>query len=54
MLIGYDHKPIDKCPLFNSLGLWHMNLELTLIVPLFYLIQTSFKEFGDMGLSTYN
>ena len=36
-----------------DLVLGHMNHELTLIVSLFYLVQTSFKEFGEVGLSTY-
>ena len=30
-----------------------MNHGLTLIVSLFYLIQTSFKEFGELGVSKY-
>ena len=30
-----------------------MNHGLTLTVFLFYLVQTSFKEFGEVGLSTY-
>ena len=52
-LSGHDHRPIDKYPLFNYLGLWHMNHGLTLIRSLFYLAQTSFKEFGEVGLSMY-
>ena len=30
-----------------------MNHGLTLIVSLLYLVQTSFKEFGEVGLSKY-
>ena len=51
--MGYRHRPIDKSPLFNYLGLWHVNHGLTLIISLFYLVQTSFREFGEVSLSTY-
>ena len=30
-----------------------MNHGLTLIVSLFYLVQTSFREFGEVGLGMY-
>ena len=30
-----------------------MNHGLTLIVSLFYLVQTSFREFGEVGLTIY-
>ena len=51
MLIGYDHRPIDNCPLLiNYLGLRHMNHGLTLAVSFFSFVQTSFREFGEVGL----
>ena len=39
---------------FNYLGLRHMNHGLTLIVSFFSFIQTSFREFRDVGLGTYS
>ena len=49
-LLGYDHKPIDNCSLFNYLGLRLMNHGLTLIVSFFLLCS---ENFGEVGLSTY-
>ena len=37
----------------NYLGLRHMNHRLTLIVSVFSFVQTSFREFGEVGLGTY-
>ena len=37
----------------NYLGLRHMNHGLTLIVSFFSFVQTSFREFGEVGLGTY-
>ena len=37
----------------NYLGLKHMNHGLTLIVSFFFFVQTSFREFGEVGLGTY-
>ena len=44
-LLGYDHK--------NYLGLRYMNYRLTLIVSFFSFVQTSFREFGEVGLGMY-
>ena len=46
-LLGYDHKPIDNCSLFNYLGLRLMNHGLTLIVSFFLLCS---ENFGEVGL----
>ena len=35
------------------LGLRHMNHELSLTVSFFSFVQTSFREFGEVGLGTY-
>ena len=37
----------------NYLGLRHRNHGLMLIVSLFSFVQTSFREFGEVGLGTY-
>ena len=34
-------------------GLRHINHGLTLIVSFFSCVQTSFREFGEVGLGTY-
>ena len=54
-LLGYDHRTIDNCPLLliDHLGLRHMNHRGTLIVSFFSFLQTSFREFGEVGFSTY-
>ena len=35
------------------MGLRHTNHRLTLIVSFFSFVQTSFREFGEVGLSMY-
>ena len=39
--------------LVNYLGLRHMDRGLTLIVSFFFFVQTSFREFGEVGLGGY-
>ena len=51
-LLGYDHRPADKCPLLTPRPR-ACDHRLTLVVSSFSLVQTSFREFGELGLGTY-
>ena len=51
-LLGYDHRPIDNCPLLHYLSLRHLNHGLTVYLS-FSFVQTSFREFGEVVFCMY-
>ena len=49
-LLGYDHSSIDKCPLLTRLK---ANESPVNFVCFFSFVQTSFRKFGEVRLGTY-
>ena len=53
MLIGVGPQAYWLLSTVNYLGLMQMNHGLTLIVCFYSFVQTSFREFGEVGVGTY-